>query len=369
MHVPRFATLAAIALAVLLGCAPADLSAVEMDGDADTGSGRLGVGDGLDFGRSLEFGAPAPDARPDQPDDAREDARPVAESLDQGSRPSVEDAWTPPTVTDPDAAPPPPPPEPDAAPPPPPPPAGCDCYYGDGLYCATGVRDEAGGRGCQVALAHERPDAVLRCSGGAWSVERDCAEGCVVAPPGQADACRAGPDDGQYRLPWTCGATYRCTQGTAGDICGGGTGSHTGRQNFAFDFGMPSGTEVRAARGGEVAFADNLVGPGQGCFDGCNDQACCNACLNSGNRVVVRHGDGTSALYLHLERATVAVGQPVSAGDLLGRSGTSGCAFGAHLHFQLQADCGIWFCDSRAVSFAEHGGMACGVQVPSQNCP
>ncbi len=222
-------------------------------------------------------------------------------------------------------------------------------------------------RGCAVSVARDRPDALLRCTDGGWQVERDCGEGCAVAPPGQADACRA-PADGQYRLPWSCGATYRCTQGNDGDTCGNGAGSHHGRQRFALDFGLPRGTIVVASRGGEVAFADNVSGPGGGCYDGCGDQACCDRCINSGNRVVVRHGDGTAALYLHLDEATVRPGQQVSAGEPLGRSGVSGCAFGAHLHFQLQQDCGSWFCDSLQVAFAENGTPGCGVSTPSGNC-
>ncbi len=221
------------------------------------------------------------------------------------------------------------------------------------------------------ALAHEQPDALLRCTDAAWNVEQACEAGCEVRPPGEADRCAnppPGPDDGQWHLPWRCGDTYRCTQGNDGDICGGGVGSHTGRQRFAYDFGMPRGTSVVAARAGEVIFSDNRVGPGQDCYDGCNDQGCCDRCINTVNRVVLRHGDGTTSLYLHLDNASAQVGAMVSAGDQLGVSGISGCSFGAHLHFQVQSDCGIWFCDSQGIDFSENGDMACGAQNASGNC-
>ncbi len=280
---------------------------------------------------------------------------------------------TTPPAPDPDAfmAPPTMPPPPPTEPPPPPDTPVCGCVFGNGRYCASSARDLEGPNGCQVPVAHEQPDALLRCTDAAWSVEQACEAGCEVRPPGEADRCASpppGPDDGLWHLPWRCGDTYRCTQGNDGDICGGGVGSHTGRQRFAYDFGMPRGTRVVAARAGEVIFSDNRVGPGQDCYDGCNDGACCDRCINTVNRVVLRHGDGTTSLYLHLDRATAQVGAMVSAGDELGVSGISGCSFGAHLHFQVQSDCGIWFCDSQGIDFSENADMACGAQNASGNC-
>ena len=110
-------------------------------------------------------------------------------------------------------------------------------------------------------------------------------------------------------------------------------------------------------------------GPGQDCYDGCNDQGCCDRCINTVNRVVLRHGDGTTSLYLHLDNASAQVGAMVSAGDELGVSGISGCSFGAHLHFQVQSDCGIWFCSSVPVKFADAPKLAKGVKATSGNCP
>src|SRR5678816_2340775 len=49
-----------------------------------------------------------------------------------------------------------------------------------------------------------------------------------------------------YRLPWTAGVTHRCVQSNRGVV------SHRRWEEYAYDFEMPVGTEVRAARGGEV---------------------------------------------------------------------------------------------------------------------
>jgi murein DD-endopeptidase MepM/ murein hydrolase activator NlpD len=44
------------------------------------------------------------------------------------------------------------------------------------------------------------------------------------------------------------------------------------------------------------------------------------------------------ALYGHLESTAVAVGQPVSSGDVLGSVGSTGVALGPHLHFETRQD-------------------------------
>ncbi len=61
------------------------------------------------------------------------------------------------------------------------------------------------------------------------------------------------------------------------------------------------------------------------------------SCTGQSNFVHVRHPDGLTALYYHLKKGSVAVsvGQQVSAGDILGVVGSSGCSTGPHLHFGL----------------------------------
>jgi len=52
--------------------------------------------------------------------------------------------------------------------------------------------------------------------------------------------------------------------------------------------------------------------------------------------VRVRHDGGYESIYAHLMQATVSVGQPVKAGQLIGLADNTGNSFGAHLHFTVK---------------------------------
>lgn len=54
-----------------------------------------------------------------------------------------------------------------------------------------------------------------------------------------------------------------------------------------------------------------------------------------GNAVMIDHGLGISSLYSHLNEIYVSEGDAVKKGDILGRTGVSGLAFGDHLHFGI----------------------------------
>lgn len=150
-----------------------------------------------------------------------------------------------------------------------------------------------------------------------------------------------------YLLPWTAEVTYSVTQGW-------NTGSHTGANHrYAYDFGLPQNTPVRAARAGMVAWVKTIS---TGCT---NDQSA------TGNGVVIHHGDGTATLYMHLAPApdgvVVAVGNRVHQGALLGRSGNTGyvipCPGGYHLHFNRQNQGGQPWTTSQPVYFEEYPGL------------
>ena len=70
---------------------------------------------------------------------------------------------------------------------------------------------------------------------------------------------------------------------------------------------------------------------------------------------------------MHLSRGTVSVGQRVAQGDTIGTSGNSGWSTGAHLHVQVQQNCGIWWCQSVRFSFGERASIAADTVVTSQN--
>jgi murein DD-endopeptidase MepM/ murein hydrolase activator NlpD len=57
-----------------------------------------------------------------------------------------------------------------------------------------------------------------------------------------------------------------------------------------------------------------------------------------GNLVAIDHGDGVVSRYAHLDELWVSAGQPVAAGQQIGRVGTTGFAFGTHLHLELIID-------------------------------
>jgi murein DD-endopeptidase MepM/ murein hydrolase activator NlpD len=54
-----------------------------------------------------------------------------------------------------------------------------------------------------------------------------------------------------------------------------------------------------------------------------------------GNSVIVDHGFGLFSMYSHLSNIAVKVGDSLSKGDILGRTGSTGLAGGDHLHFSM----------------------------------
>jgi murein DD-endopeptidase MepM/ murein hydrolase activator NlpD len=132
---------------------------------------------------------------------------------------------------------------------------------------------------------------------------------------------QARPDpDVRYAFPFGGGEPRRLSQGVDGNE------THTGMHRHAFDFEMPIGTPVLAARPGVVFQVVDGFGPGT------RDERS----MERGNAVVVWHDDGTFAVYGHLRKGACArEGQRVATGDLLGWSGNSGYTTGPHLHFEV----------------------------------
>ena len=118
-----------------------------------------------------------------------------------------------------------------------------------------------------------------------------------------------------YCLPYPVGESARVSQSWSE------SGTHRGR--FAYDFSMPFGSEIAAARGGTVTeirdqYRDDDRSGGHE------------------NGVFVLHDDGTMALYLHMSEDGVlaAVGDEVATGQVIGLVGTTGTAT-PHLHFEV----------------------------------
>ena len=170
----------------------------------------------------------------------------------------------------------------------------------------------------------------------------------VILAPGSRDPelrnypCQALDADSShspYALPYRPGTAHWVNQAN----CSGY--GHMRLWNHGYDFKMPIGTPVLAARDGVVLTARD------GCEDG--DRMCTNL-------VTVRHADGTVALYSHLTRGGVHVvaGQKVTTGQLIGHSGDTGNTGGLpHLHFSVHP-CGALpglglqgVCPSQPVNF------------------
>jgi len=57
-----------------------------------------------------------------------------------------------------------------------------------------------------------------------------------------------------------------------------------------------------------------------------------------GRMVEVDHGQGYSTRYGHLSQILVKVGDKLKAGDVIGRTGSSGRSTGPHLHYEVRHD-------------------------------
>lgn len=156
------------------------------------------------------------------------------------------------------------------------------------------------------------------------------------------------------RLPWTCDEVHHVTNGHQ-------TNTHTGKDAWAWDFGLAVGTDVLAPADGIVRLVK--MDSGQG--------GCDSAYANDANYVVVDFDDGTEALLMHLQEnsTTLEVGDAVLQGDVVGRVGLTGWVCGAHLHFQIQQTCDSWWCQSIPAEFVDFGDPAEDVDMASNNCP
>jgi murein DD-endopeptidase MepM/ murein hydrolase activator NlpD len=98
----------------------------------------------------------------------------------------------------------------------------------------------------------------------------------------------------------------------------------TGRRAFhnGIDYAISYGSPVYAVAPGKVVTSgyDNL----------------------SGNKVAIRHSDGTVSYYLHLSKRLVSPGQSVYSRQIIGRVGSTGRSTGPHLHLGFKDVNGTW---------------------------
>ncbi len=180
--------------------------------------------------------------------------------------------------------------------------------------------------------------------------------GTSLLATGGATASPYRTDDGSavYSLPAPGGQALAVT-----------LGNYSGNARLSdqvVTYGLTEGGQpfpVAAAQGGTVVSArgDSVVR----CRDASTDttgKRYPNAdCWAEANYVLIRHDDGSSALYMHFapQTLTVRTGQVIRRGDCLGTAGDTGLASGVMLHFQVDIntptpsnDRGWWLDDETA---------------------
>lgn len=90
----------------------------------------------------------------------------------------------------------------------------------------------------------------------------------------------------------------------------------TGANEFhrGIDIAVPEGTEVLAAQDGVVTFSGYTS--------------------EYGNYIVIQNEAGYESKYAHLSSINVSVGQEVTHGDVIGKTGSTGSSTGSHLHLE-----------------------------------
>lgn len=144
----------------------------------------------------------------------------------------------------------------------------------------------------------------------AFAGEADAVRDASVAIASAIRAARSGEDRPMGALP-------RLSRPVDGRITSR-FAMRDGRLHEGIDIAQREGTPVRPAMPGVVLLADELPGYGR--------------------VVVIDHGGDVATVYGHLSSVDVAAGVRAEPARPIGAVGTTGRAFGAHLHFEVRFD-------------------------------
>lgn len=97
----------------------------------------------------------------------------------------------------------------------------------------------------------------------------------------------------------------------------------SGKHHGGIDLSFQANTPVGSAAPGTVARSEDLTNS-----DG--------SYRSYGRLIVIKGDNGADYYYAHLNERLVGVGQRVNAGDLIGKSGSTGNSTGPHLHFEVR---------------------------------
>lgn len=172
---------------------------------------------------------------------------------------------------------------------------------------------------------------------------------CRKPKPDDAPADGRQISEATYILPFLNGESYELTDGNAGD-----ENHRSGTlDEYAFDFRVNIGTVVVAARSGIVSHVEESYTQNYSPAQAAGDPDL----FYKANRVVIDHGDGTSALYMHLREngALVKIGDKVTQGQPIALCGRTGVVLGPRLHFMVMetSKIGGWFNQSIKISFKD----------------
>ena len=130
------------------------------------------------------------------------------------------------------------------------------------------------------------------------------------------------------------GGIGNCVTQFFGDTPFARSGAYNGRTHNGMDFRASEGTKVTPVLAGKIVDVNDKVAP----------------MCQYGKWVLVDHGNGLTTLYAHLSLTKAKKGQFVTPDDVIAYTGSTGYAYGPHLHLTTYASDAVSFRDYKCKS-------------------